>query len=110
MKSKFAITFSVGALAATAVWAGYLHHRIKEEVTTSWDQGLQDREQTLRELRVLERLLQDGQVGDATVELQRIRTDSGCRTAFRKNGGTAARSPPIDREKRPRRDSYSGSG
>jgi len=44
------------------------------------------------------------------VELQRIRTDSGCRTAFRKNGGTAARSPPIDREKRPRRDSYSGSG
>lgn len=73
MRSKSAIAFAVGALAATAAWMGYLHHRIREEVTISWDQGLQDREQTLREIRALERLLQDGQVGEATVELQRIR-------------------------------------
>jgi hypothetical protein len=73
VRSKLALSFAVGVLAATAVWAGYLHHRIKQEVTISWDQGLQDRERTLREVRALEQLLQDGQVADATVELQRIR-------------------------------------
>ena len=73
MRSKFAIAFAVGAIVATAVCMGYLHHRIKEEVTESWSQGLQDRERTLREVKELERLLQNVEVGEATVELQRIR-------------------------------------
>src|SRR5262245_10036717 len=73
MRSQFAIAIAVGALAATAVCLGYLHHRIKDEITISWDQGLQDRERTLREIGELERLLQNGDVAEATVELQRIR-------------------------------------
>ncbi|HET7607486.1 MAG TPA: hypothetical protein VFL84_02325, partial [Gammaproteobacteria bacterium] len=41
--------------------------------TESWSQSLQDGERTLREVKELERLLQAGQVGEATLELQRLR-------------------------------------
>lgn len=73
MRSKFALAFAVGALVATALCAGYLRYRVKEEVTESWSQSLQDGERTLREVKELERLLQAGQVGEATLELQRLR-------------------------------------
>jgi hypothetical protein len=73
MTSKYAVAFAVCAFAAMAVWVGYLLYRVDKEVEISWDQGVQQYELTLREVRVLERLLQDGQAGDATVELQRIR-------------------------------------
>jgi len=73
VRSKYAGTLAACAFAAMVVWVGYLLYRVNEEVAISWDQALQIEERRLLEVGVLEQLLQDGQVIDATVELQRIR-------------------------------------
>lgn len=86
MRPTFRTIVAVCALAGMALWVGYLHFRVDAVIAQSWDAGVQRDELTLRHLRTLEALLQDGRVDDAVLELQHSRQHTLTRLSYAATG------------------------